>query len=141
MFVNIENLIKELGINFSIASEEVKKVNLLWDQGRADQAVRAVEKYLECKNQKCFTNYTGFLNILKKISAEQLKINFLESDESTQNDSDIQCIYIINLFLLAYAEKENDFDKIISVKDMQSLISKIMAMLAKLSKSEKAPLN
>jgi len=122
VYINIEKLIHNLEVKPPIILEDVLEINLPWNSDKAGEAIRAIEKYLENKKKREFIDYQGFLNILSRIAEEELEKYFAEGgwdkEEQTRADLDLQKIYIINLFLFAYAERENDFEKIPTVNSM-----------------------
>lgn len=122
MYINIEKLTHDFEVGAAIILEDVLEINLPWNPDKANDAIITIEKYLEHKNKKEFINYQGFLNVLTKIAEEELEKYFKQGgwgqEEKTKADFDLQKIYIINLFLFAYANKGNYFDKIPTVNSM-----------------------
>lgn len=155
MYINIEKLIHNLEVKPPIILEDVLEINLPWNSDKAGEAIKAIEKYLECKNKREFVDYQGFLNVLTKIAEEELEKYFAEGgwekEEQTKADLDLQKIYIINLFLFAYANKGNYFDKIPTVNSMtlklfeRQIASVVLLTLIetqdRFDKSSKAKLN
>lgn len=122
MFINIKKLTHDLEVGAAIILEEALEINLLWNPEKANDAIRTIEKYLEYKKKREFIDYQGFLNVLTKIAKEELEKYFKQGgwgqEEQTRADLDLQKIYIINLFLFAYAGRGNEFDNIPTVNSM-----------------------